>query len=111
MSRRRATPMAEPAETLTPKEVAGRLRRSYDWFLRNRKRLEQAGFPKPMPVVGNYDAAAIEQWRRDLRRAAEPVLHGSHMHIIDLDPDRVTEILGRRSETIAVNLVPKAPQQ
>lgn len=55
--------MTEP-QVLTPSEVAARLRRSLDWFRRNRRRLCAHGFPEPLPgtYCRLYSAAAVDRW-------------------------------------------------
>lgn len=47
---------------LTASEVAQRCRRSVRWFLDNREQLQAAGFPAPLPGLGRWPAAAVEQW-------------------------------------------------
>jgi hypothetical protein len=38
------------------------LRRTSAWFYAHRDDLEVAGFPKPVPVVGRYNIAAVQAW-------------------------------------------------
>lgn len=42
--------------------VADRLGRSVSWFYAQRRRLERDGFPRPHPIIGRYDAHAVEAY-------------------------------------------------
>lgn len=54
---------AATASRMIPLEaVAARLGRSVSWFYAKRRRLERDGFPRPHPIVGRYDAHAIEAY-------------------------------------------------
>jgi predicted DNA-binding transcriptional regulator AlpA len=52
---------------LTVRDVCRMLRRTSGWFYKHREELEAAGFPKPVPVIGRYDAEAIDAWLKTLR--------------------------------------------
>lgn len=43
-------------------EVAAYLGRSLDWLNDHLPKLLAAGFPKPLPQLGLYDRAAIDDW-------------------------------------------------
>ncbi len=49
---------------LNMRDTADRLNRTYEWFSRNRKKLQDDyGFPAPVPGMGNlYDPRAIDRW-------------------------------------------------
>jgi predicted DNA-binding transcriptional regulator AlpA len=47
---------------LTAAEAAAYLGRSATWLARHSARLQEAGFPQPLPVVGGYDKMAIDNW-------------------------------------------------
>lgn len=51
-----------PRRLLRAREVAAVLGRSVDWWRKNRRALEEAGFPRPVPGIGLWDPAAIEAW-------------------------------------------------
>lgn len=59
-------------ELLTGPEVARRLRRSQKWLAENRSKLEKAGFPAPLPVIGRYDSKAIDAWLDRMGGLASP---------------------------------------
>ena len=42
--------------------IAAMLGRSPQWFAQHRAELEARGFPKPLPVVGLYNPAAVQVW-------------------------------------------------
>ncbi len=59
--------MAGYRKLLSPREVAVKLGRSHDWFLKNRETLHADMFPRP--VIGDgprrrgrYDEGAIDAW-------------------------------------------------
>lgn len=54
--------MSDP-RLLTRAEVATRLRRPKAWLDRNIKRLQaEHSFPRALPLVGRWDAMAIDNW-------------------------------------------------
>ncbi len=52
------------SSVLTAAEVAARVRRSLNWFRRNRHRLQAEGFPAPLPGFHNrlWSTAAVDRW-------------------------------------------------
>lgn len=51
-----------PSRCLTARQVAARLGRSVTWFHDHKRELLVAGFPACDPLLGKYDAAAVERW-------------------------------------------------
>ena len=56
----------------TRPQVAARLGRSASWFEAHQSELEKYGFPKPDPLLGSWDAEAIERWLDVRSGLAEP---------------------------------------
>lgn len=53
--------------------VARKLNRSRSWFHEHRRELESRGFPRPIPVVGRWDEAAIDNWISGARKLERSV--------------------------------------
>jgi predicted DNA-binding transcriptional regulator AlpA len=53
---------AHSKRMISAAEVAARLGRSRSWFYQRRADLERQGFPCPHPIVGRWDAHAVERW-------------------------------------------------
>ena len=49
------------------------LGKRYSWFMRERSRLETAGFPKPDLITGHYIKADVEAWITKRRQIADRV--------------------------------------
>jgi predicted DNA-binding transcriptional regulator AlpA len=49
-------------DLLNAAAVARRLGRGRSWFYENRADLERIGFPRPIPVVGRWDPARVDEW-------------------------------------------------
>jgi predicted DNA-binding transcriptional regulator AlpA len=47
---------------LSPKQTAQYIGRSRSWLYANLDRLIREGFPKPDPLLGNFDRQAIDAW-------------------------------------------------
>ncbi|MBP2290767.1 hypothetical protein [Azospirillum rugosum] len=69
----------KPKFTFTPRlmtalDVATYLNRSEQWFAMKRPQMEEAGFPRPDPLLGLYDQRAIDLWldRRSGLATASP---------------------------------------
>jgi predicted DNA-binding transcriptional regulator AlpA len=60
MSRRKHA--FDAKRVLTAPEAAAYLGRSATWLAQHAARLQMAGFPQPLPVVGGYDKVAIDNW-------------------------------------------------
>jgi predicted DNA-binding transcriptional regulator AlpA len=84
---------------LTMQEVAERLAHGYDWFRRQRARLERdEGFPAPVRGCGNrWDPRAIEQW---LDRQREPQVNMMLRADFCGDPAEVAARLDSRAVAI-----------
>jgi hypothetical protein len=61
--------MARPKPVFTPNpriwtqyQTACRLNKSEQWFMNNRRALEQIGFPPKDALLGGWDANLIEAW-------------------------------------------------
>lgn len=61
----------EHSMTGSQRWVATRLGRSYDWFSRNKARLERHGFPRPDPILGMWIKADVEAWIANRRQVAD----------------------------------------
>lgn len=63
------------SDLITLKEVATRLRKSYDWLARsnNRERLYRTGFPRPLNIPGHplWRAQDIENYIKDITEMAQ----------------------------------------
>jgi hypothetical protein len=58
----RAASTFRQSDLLTTRDVIRLLRRTSGWFYANREELERQGFPTPIPIVGHYDAKAVNAW-------------------------------------------------
>lgn len=73
-------------DTLTLLDVAGvarRLNRSRAWLYANRRRLETAGFPVPLPIVGRWDPAAVDAWIAAQGRTDAAIRRGAAKERLD----------------------------
>lgn len=61
MSRPRPRLLIQP-RILRRSEIAAYLNHSETWFLGQRERLEESGFPKFMAALDGYDKAAVDHW-------------------------------------------------
>ena len=51
-----------PPRGMTDADCAAYLGRSQTWLAEHRAKLEAAGFPPKLPLIGNYDRKAIDAW-------------------------------------------------
>lgn len=70
MNRRK--PSFTERRILSSNEAAAYLGRSASWLADHSGKLEKAGFPKPLPLVGGYDKQAIDRWIDRLSGNFEP---------------------------------------
>lgn len=85
------SPMLAPFQTYCTGTLSNRLGRSADWLYRNRRKLEAAGLPAPLPGPGHrrWDRAAVDRWlagqvvaapANDLAPLAEPEINISNYY-------------------------------
>src|SRR5262249_37189211 len=86
---------------MTTAEVAAMLRRSVEWFYRNRRKLERRGFPSPV-LANSYDPTAIQAWR--LSQMPGPLrASASGGAAPAADADALTKELRANAEKLAVD--------
>ena len=54
--------LAIQSRLLSEADTAAYLNRSLTWLADHREELDAAGFPQPLPVVGQRDKLAIDAW-------------------------------------------------
>jgi hypothetical protein len=102
---RPATPEVTP-RTLTARETAAYIGRTYDWFMRNRRQLEaERQFPAPLPGIRRYDRLAIDAWIDGQRQKAAQIRANVARHgaggLLCIEDE-----LARRAEKLARGLLP-----